>query len=144
MFKYAKITNAETKQCEVGLGTNSKFYESIGMIKMAVEQAYDGSWYLAGYAPQPPEPTIEEQNEAIRQTRQRLFTEQADPLKFDYEECLARYGETDERTVEAKKVWLAKKDEIRENNPYISEPTETATSEVLDDSESTGLSWKNE
>ena len=68
-----------------------------------------------------PEPTIEEQNESIRQTRQRLFTEQADPLKYDYEECLARYGETDERTIEAKNTWLAKKDEIRENNPYIVE-----------------------
>ena len=91
-----------------------------------------------------PAPTIEEQNELIRQTRQQLFTEQADPLKYDYEECLARYGETDERTIEVKNVWLAKKDEIRENNPYISEPTETKAFEVLDDSESAGLSWKNE
>lgn len=65
-----------------------------------------------------PEPTIEEQNEVIRQTRQRLFSEQADPLKYDYEEALARYGEEDERTIEAKNAWLAKKDEIRENNPY--------------------------
>ncbi len=68
-----------------------------------------------------PEPTIEEKNEIIRQTRQRLFTEQADPLKYDYEECLARYGEEDERTIEAKNAWLAKKDEIRENNPYVEE-----------------------
>ena len=135
MLKYAKIENEETKQVAVGTGTNSRFYESIGMEQMDVEQAYDGSWYLVGYAPQPPEPTIEEQNETIRKTRQRLFTEQADPLKYDYEECLARYDETDERTVEAKNVWLAKKDEIRENNPYISEPTETATSEVEGDSE---------
>lgn len=68
-----------------------------------------------------PDPAIEEQNEAIRQTRQKLFTEQADPLKYDYEECLARYGEEDERTIEAKNTWLAKKDEIRENNPYVEE-----------------------
>ena len=25
--KYAKITNEETKACEVGLGTNSAFYQ---------------------------------------------------------------------------------------------------------------------
>ena len=81
------------------------------------ELAYDGSIWEKGYAPQP---TVEEQNEAIRQTRQQLFTKQADPLKLDYDEALARYGETDERTVEAKNIWLDKKDEIRENNPYIS------------------------
>jgi hypothetical protein len=66
-----------------------------------------------------PEPTIEEQNEQIRQIRQSLFSQYADPLKYDYEECVARYGETDERTIEAKNLWLDKKDEIREQNPYI-------------------------
>ena len=66
-----------------------------------------------------PEPTIEEQNETIRKTRQALFTQYADPLKYDYEECVARYGEEDERTVKAKNTWLAKKDEIREQNPYL-------------------------
>lgn len=66
-----------------------------------------------------PEPTIEERNNQISQTRQYLFTQYADPLKYDYEECLARYGEEDNRTVKAKNIWLAKKDEIREQNPYI-------------------------
>lgn len=54
MIKYAKVINEETKQCEVGLGTNEQFYQSIGMTKMDVEQAYDKSWYLSGYAPQKP------------------------------------------------------------------------------------------
>ena len=49
---YAKIINNETKQCEVGLGTNSAFYKSIGMTEIEVEQAYDGQWYLKGYAPE--------------------------------------------------------------------------------------------
>jgi hypothetical protein len=80
-----------------------------------VEIAYDNCYYIKGYAPVQP---IEEYNEQVRQTRQQLFTEQADPLKFEYEECVARYGETDERTIKAKNIWLAKKDEIRENNPY--------------------------
>lgn len=52
MKKYAKIINEETKACEVGLGTNSAFYKSIGMTEMDVEQSFDGSWYLLGYAPQ--------------------------------------------------------------------------------------------
>lgn len=54
MKKYAKIINEETKACEVGLGTNSAFYQSIGMTEMEVEQAYDGSWYVKGYAPEKP------------------------------------------------------------------------------------------
>ena len=41
-----------TKKClEVGTGTNTDFYKSIGMVDMEVEQAYDGSYYLKGYAP---------------------------------------------------------------------------------------------
>lgn len=41
-----------TKKClEVGTGTNTEFYKSIGMVDMEVEQAYGGSYYLKGYAP---------------------------------------------------------------------------------------------
>ncbi len=54
MKKYAKIINEETKACEVGLGTNSEFYASLGMKKQEVEQSYTGDWYLAGYAPKKP------------------------------------------------------------------------------------------
>lgn len=51
---YCKYDN-ETKKClEVGTGTNTDFYKSIGMVDMEVEQAYDGSYYLKGYAPTKP------------------------------------------------------------------------------------------
>ena len=41
-----------TKKClSVGTGTNTEFYKSIGMVDMEVEQAYDGSYWLKGYAP---------------------------------------------------------------------------------------------
>ena len=53
MKMYAKIIN-EQKLCEVGLGTNTEFYKFIGMERMEVEQAYDGNWYLKGYAPTQP------------------------------------------------------------------------------------------
>lgn len=53
MLKYAKVINEE-KQCEVGLGTNVEFYQSIGMTEMDVEQAYNGQWYIKGYAPEKP------------------------------------------------------------------------------------------
>ena len=66
MKKYAKIINAETKLCEVGLGTNNVFYASIGMEEMEVEKAFDGSWYLAGYAPAKPEEVLAEEKRADR------------------------------------------------------------------------------
>lgn len=54
MLKYAKIINDVTKACDVGLGTDTAFYQSIGMTEMDVEQAYNGFWYLSGYAPTTP------------------------------------------------------------------------------------------
>lgn len=60
MIKHAKVVNQETKECQVGVGTNSKFYQSLGMVEMEVEQAYNGAWYVKGYAPAPAEPTLEE------------------------------------------------------------------------------------
>ena len=63
--KYATITNQETKTVDVGLGTDTEFYKSIGMTEMDVEQAYNGAWYLKGYAPQKPEPTPQEQIRAL-------------------------------------------------------------------------------
>ena len=113
MLKYAKIINEETKQCEVGVGTNTAFYQSIGMEEMDVEQAYNGSWYVAGYAPQP---SIEEQNEQIRHQRQARYVEESDPLRLDYDEALARGEETAEQL---KQEWLASKDKIREELPYV-------------------------
>ena len=61
MKKYSKIINEETKQCEVGFGTNKEFYKSIGMSEMYVEQAYNGMWYVTGYAPEKPESVIKKE-----------------------------------------------------------------------------------
>ena len=86
MKKYAKIINNETKQCEVGLGTNTAFYKSIGMSEMEVEQAYDGSWYLKGYAPEKP---VEEKEAEVRAVRNQ-YLEQTDKY------MIADYPITDE------------------------------------------------
>lgn len=51
---YAQIIDEKTKLCSVGTGTNTEFYKSIGMVDMEVEQAYDGQWYVKGYAPTQP------------------------------------------------------------------------------------------
>lgn len=121
MKKYAKIINEETKLCDVGLGTNSASYQSSGMTEQEVEQAYDGNWYLAGYAPEKPEPTYEEQNEAIRQTREQLYIQTSDKLKADYDEAVARGADNAE---ELKTAWLESKDKIRADNPYVVESVE--------------------
>lgn len=69
---YAKIINEETKQCEVGVGTNAKFYKSIGMTEMDVEQAYNGQWYVKGYAPAEPET---EKQARVRGIRNQMLDE---------------------------------------------------------------------
>ena len=52
MLKYAKVINEETKQCEVGLGTNTEFYKSIGMVELDVQQSdIDNNWYLTELCP---------------------------------------------------------------------------------------------
>ena len=110
---YAKIIDEETKLCEVGIGTNIEFYKSIGMSEMEVEQSYDGKWYLKGYVP---EETIAEKNERIRAERQERYIAESDPLRLDYDEALARGQDNAE---ELKEQWLASKDKIREELPYI-------------------------
>ena len=54
MIKYALVEDEKTKICSVGIGTDEEYYKSIGMSEMEVEKAYDGQWYLKGYAPEKP------------------------------------------------------------------------------------------
>ena len=81
MKKYAKIVNEETKACEVGTGTNVEFYSSIGMSEMEVEQAYDGSWYLKGYAPEKP---TEQKEAEVRQVRNQYLKHTDEFMIVDY------------------------------------------------------------
>lgn len=54
MRTYAKIVNDETKLVVVGGGSDTQYYQSIGFSEMEVERAWNGSYYLEGYAPQKP------------------------------------------------------------------------------------------
>jgi len=63
MEKYAKIIDEATKQVQVGVGCPDDFYIEIGMTPMEVEQAYNGDWYIKGYAPAKPEQTPEEKRQ---------------------------------------------------------------------------------
>lgn len=119
MLKYAKIENEETKQVSVGLGTNTEFYKSIGMVEMDVEQAYNGQWYLAGYAPAEPEKTKEE----ISETRRQLYIVEKDPIT-----CQIQSLRDEEQTEEIMAQIESLKEErarvvekIKAENPYPQE-----------------------
>ena len=104
MKKYAQIIDNETKLCNVGIGTNTDFYKSIGMELLDVEQAYNGQWYLQGYAPTKSDAELEaEQLQAdIKAKEQRLAdikdklltavlldnTDTVNSLKAEYKELL--------------------------------------------------------
>jgi len=113
---YAKITNEETKQCDVGLGTNTDFYKSIGMTEMDVEQAYNGSWYLAGYCPEPSAPTKEEQSEK----RALAYQQEVDPITCHIQrlEDEEQTPEIEQEIADLKKERSEKVEEIKEKYPY--------------------------
>lgn len=119
MLKYAKIVNEETKECEVGIGTNVSFYQSLGMAEMDVEQAYNGQWYIKGYAPEKPAPTHEE----VRQTRARLYQEQVDPITSHISRLRDSEGYEEEiAELITERDTLVEK--IKEENPYPDELSE--------------------
>lgn len=79
MEKYAKIIDEQTKEVQIGVGVNDEYYKEIGMTLMDVEQAYNGNWYVKGYAPIEPEPlppTEEEQ----REKRAFAYQQEVDPI----------------------------------------------------------------
>lgn len=119
MIKYAKIIDEETKLCEVGVGTNTKFYESIGMTEMDVEQAYNGQWYVKGYAPVQPEPTIDEQNAVISDKRASEYARLIDPLHAEKarKTVLGEWTEELESEYVAQVKALTK--QIQDENPYV-------------------------
>ena len=52
MIKYCKIINEEKGLVEIGTGTNTHFYKSIGMTQLDVQQSdIDGAWYLTDKCP---------------------------------------------------------------------------------------------
>lgn len=94
MKKYAKIENEETKQVSVGTGTNTAFYESIGMTKQEVEQAYNGKWYLKGFAPEKP---TEEKAAEARAERDRMINSFDWRISRNNDERELGLTETDDR-----------------------------------------------
>ena len=90
------------------------------MIKSCVEsdsnhtcedyEQYNGEYLLKQDIP------VEYQNERIRMQRQSRYESESDPLRLDYDEALAREQDNAEQL---KQEWLASKDKIREELPYV-------------------------
>lgn len=85
------------------------------IVEDATHTAADYIEYKGEYVLQADYP-IEERNEQIRAERQARYIEESDPLRLDYDEALARGQDNAE---ELKEQWLASKDKIREELPYI-------------------------
>lgn len=74
-LKWAVVIDSISKRCEVGLGNNEELYKSKGMTLIDVEKAYNGIYYVSGYAPS--KPSIIERNKKINQLKKEL-------QKYDY------------------------------------------------------------
>lgn len=83
VLKYAKIINEQTGLCEVGTGTNSQFYESIGMTGLDVQKSdIDGAWYLKDKCP------MKSEEEKLKQAQATKLQEASDKA-FEYRD---KYG----------------------------------------------------
>ena len=79
MIKYAKVINEQTGLCEVGLGTNTNFYKSIGMVGLDVQQSdIDGAWYLKDKCPMK---TDTEKLQQVKESKLKEILEKA----YEYE-----------------------------------------------------------
>ena len=115
MLKYAKIINEQTKQCDVALGN----YIPTGFTQMDVEQAYNGNWYVAGYAPEEPAPTHEEQ----RQKRAEAYRQEKDPITCQIESLQdeEQTPEIEAEIEQLKQERTAVVESIHERYPYPEE-----------------------
>ena len=73
-------------------------------------EQYNGEYVLKEDYP------VDARNEEIRQQRQARYESESDPIRLDYDEALAR-GQDNAETL--KQEWLASKDKIREELPYV-------------------------
>lgn len=94
MLKYCKIIDKEKGLIQVGLGTNEKFYKSIGFTLQEVEEI-EGQYYLKGQVPEEILNDIKEKNKLkLKQELKEKFYKEY-PI---YKQCnIAIYGTNEER-----------------------------------------------
>ena len=132
MIKYAKIINNETGLCEVGLGTNELFYQSIGMTFLDVAQSdIDSQWYLAEKCPMK---TDEQKEQEERERIAKLFLTRADVERgiyqakgMDFEDIVTLVTQLQPQGLDIK----ALKIELKANNFYRGNPYVSAIGALL-------------
>jgi len=124
MIKYAKIINEETGLCEVGIGSNSNFYESIGMSRVDVAQSdINGQWYLAEKCPLK---TDKQKAQEERERLNALSLTAADVERaiykvkgLDFDDILELVKDNPDIDSKALKIEL-KANNFYRGNPYVS------------------------
>lgn len=125
MIKYAKIINQETGLCEVGIGTNTEFYKSIGMTQLDVQQSdIDNNWYLADKCPM----KTDEQKAKQEQERISLLNMTGADVEraiykvkgIDFDDILAMVKDNPAIDEKALKIEFKANNFFR-GNPYISQ-----------------------
>ena len=97
MRTYAKIVNDETKLVIIGGGSDTQYYQSIGFSEMEVEKAWNGSYYLQGYAPL--KPLEQDKKEKLRE----LQTLKNQKLKeFSYNDKIYQIDESSKVNINGK------------------------------------------
>ena len=128
MIKYAKVINNETGLVEIGAGTNTAFYKSIGMTQQDVRQSdIDWQWYLTDKCPMK---THEQKQQEETERKALLHLTAADVERaiykvkgIDFEDIIAQLevmplAEGQEPLVDIK----ALKIELKANNFYRGNP----------------------
>ena len=101
MIKYAKVINQETGLCEVGIGSNTDFYKSIGMVELDVEQSdVNNNWYLTEKCPHKSEEEKEqEKRERINKlsmTKYDFYKLVCKPNNIGYQDLMILINSVDE------------------------------------------------
>ncbi len=125
MIKYAKVINEKTGLCNVGLGTNTQFYASIGMTPLDVAQSdIDNNWYLANKCLMK---TNEEKEKEERERLNNLSLTRADVERaiykvkgIDFDDILELVKNNPDIDIKALKIEL-KANNFYRGNPYINQ-----------------------
>lgn len=120
--QYAKIIDERTKELQVGVGCDVAYYLEIGMEYMETELAYNGKWYLKGYAPIEPTPTPKTKEE-VQKIRAALYQSEVDPITAHIQRL--RDERQTEPTIRQINELLVEREnkviQIRTENPYPEE-----------------------
>lgn len=125
MKALAKIINEETNEVVIACVEQAEHFPDFQ--EMDVEQAYNGQWYVKGYAPEKPIPTNEEQAE----NRRQAYISEIDPITAHISR-LKDEEQTEDIIAEIetlKSERSAKIQEIKERFPYMEEQEQTEPKE---------------